>query len=579
MNTYGDKGHIQQSWIKDSFKTYLDEHDISNYILQLNFQLVRGADISSIKYHWNCLLNILFKNEKKYLDTITLICKLVLYTRDIHFGKGERKLSYVLLFELYKINSEVAIMVFENFVKKQPNKTSIGSWKDVKHLADYIYKETDNENHYFILYLIELSNIYLKADYKQIKTIYDLFKDKDEEKIKKYIIDTVDLSLVAKWLPRKSLNNKKYAWLFNKLADSMFKEYFKTIYKNKGKPDFKKLRKAINKSEMNYRKMLSFVNKHLNVVETLQTSHKTDEIDFVKLPSISRERYHKSFLKPTSNQICRNKYKKYITSRKYIDTHKNLYELIRNIIVNKLWLRKPSDLDRIMINKLWKSKKMNIEDMENIPLVDVSQSMNGIPLYNSIALGIFISEHNKHHFKNKLITFGSQPRWINFDDKMDICDKVNHIITNNVNIKSDLYSVFNMFIEIIKKYKLSREELKPYTVTILSDMQVEDNIDIRNPCIYSNIKMMFNVEDIEMPQIIFWNLKFCNGFPISTIHNYTDIVMLSGFNEKILSIFNNKRPFKKEKLGYKDDRNILFEILNNKRYDFVNGEILKIILL
>ena len=39
-------------------------------------------------------------------------------------------------------------------------------------------------------------------------------------------------SMVAKWLP-KSLNNNKYSWLFNKLADNMFKHYFKTIYKIK----------------------------------------------------------------------------------------------------------------------------------------------------------------------------------------------------------------------------------------------------------------------------------------------------------------------------------------------------------
>ena len=42
----------------------------------------------------------------------------------------------------------------------------------------------------------------------------------------------------------------------------------------------KKWYRAVNKSEMNYRKMLSFVNKHLNVVEILQTSHNTNKIDF-----------------------------------------------------------------------------------------------------------------------------------------------------------------------------------------------------------------------------------------------------------------------------------------------------------
>ena len=134
-----------------------------------------------------------------------------------------------------------------------------------------------------------------------------------------------------------------------------------------------------------------------------------------------------------------------------------------------------------------------------------------------------------------------------------------------------------MFIETIKKYKLSKTELKHYTVTILSDMQVEDNIDIKNQCIYSNIKCMFNSEGVEMPQLVFWNLKFYNGFPASIIYNYANILMLSGFSEHILSIFNKQRSLK-EKSKYKYN-NIFFDVLNNKRYDFVNKEILEILLL
>ena len=51
MNTYGDKGHVQQCWVKDSFKMSLNETDIHNYILQLNFQLVRTNNMDLLKYH------------------------------------------------------------------------------------------------------------------------------------------------------------------------------------------------------------------------------------------------------------------------------------------------------------------------------------------------------------------------------------------------------------------------------------------------------------------------------------------------------------------------------------------------
>ena len=52
MNTYGEKGHVQQCWIKDCFKINLNEADIHDYIIQLNFQLVRTNDLQILKYNW-----------------------------------------------------------------------------------------------------------------------------------------------------------------------------------------------------------------------------------------------------------------------------------------------------------------------------------------------------------------------------------------------------------------------------------------------------------------------------------------------------------------------------------------------
>ena len=93
----------------------------------------------------------------------------------------------------------------------------------------------------------------------------------------------------------------------------MFKHYFRTIYTEKNINN-KRWIKAVNKSEMKYRKMLSFVNKHLNVVEILQTSHKTNKIDFTKVPSLAKIRYHRAFLKTRlhpGDVLCSFNYKKY----------------------------------------------------------------------------------------------------------------------------------------------------------------------------------------------------------------------------------------------------------------------------
>ena len=93
--------------------------------------------------------------------------------------------------------------------------------------------------------------------------------------------------------------------------------------------------------------------------------------------------------------------------------------------------------------------------------------------------------------------------------------------------------------------------------------------------------MMFDIAQIDMPQVIFWNLKLHNGFPVSTIHDYTKILMISGFNENQLSIFNSvdTKNIKKDNTKVNRTYNLLFDILNNKRYSVVNKEVVNILLL
>ena len=591
MNTYGEKGHIQQGWIMHNGKTYLSLTDLHQYIHQIYFQLVQGGDMYMLKQNWKNLLNILFHKPVAYIEEIALICKLILHTRDIGFGKGERKLSYMLLLELYNVNKLLGVMVFDYFVKKLPNKTSIGSWKDVKRFADYIVKETGNKEHGFIDYMVKLSNVFLLTDYNEIIRMYTLFHDKDEDSVKKYIERYVELTLVAKWMPRKGRDNRKYSWLFNKLADNAHSHYFKTVYKSKGKVDNKALRKAINKSEMEYRKMVSFVNKHLNVVETLQTSHQTDKIDFSKIPLKAKQQYHRSFLnlnKKTKlthqykRTKCRENYTAYLNSSDNMYSNCYLYEIVKRIVKDKLWDKPHDDLERSVVNKIWNSRKIHINRMENIALVDMSCSMNGTPLFNAIALGIFIAEQNTGEFHNKLMTFGNKPYWITFDEDMDICDKVGYIINNKNNINSDLYSVFDRLIQVVTSNHMHKDKLKPITVTVLSDMQIERNHNLKNYCMYSIINTMFDGAKINKPQFIFWNLKQTNGFPIFTIHNYSDVLMFSGYSEKVLYYFRSKieQPSKDNPPLQEQPRcdMFLFNMLSNKRYDFVNKEIVNILL-
>jgi len=586
MDNYGKKGHIEEEWILDHTMTDdLTRTDIYRYIVQLNFQLVRTDHLLNLKYKWKKLLKQLFASPSTYVNEIIVVCKLVLYTRDIHFGKGERDLSYMMLLTLYEVNAMMAIMLFDYFVKKLPNKTSIGCWKDSKRMAQYILDETDDKKHNLILYIVEVSNVYLKSDHDRITDIYNLFneEDADNEKIKQYIKKYEDLTLAAKWLPRKSCNNHKYGWFFTQLAKNMYGDYFKTIYLKNGKVNQKLFKRALNKCEMNYRKMLSFVNKHLNVVEILQCSHKTNEIDFSKIPVKALNQYHRSFMQThtETHKLCFQNYTKYIDNATHISNHLYLYQIVKKIIEKKLWCFPDNFPEKQLAIKMWNSRKTPIKHMKNIPVIDMSQSMGKVGSYNAIALGVYISEHNTGDFKNNVLLFGNKPRWISLNN-MNICEKVREIVKYNHNVNSDLYGVFNMLIDIVKRTELPIDELKPLTVTILSDMQIEDNSKYERVTrlpFYDNIKSIFRAEGISLPQIVFWNLKHSNGFPISVEND--DIVMFSGFNENVLTQFKSddkhSHLHEKEEDNASEKRNILFNILSNKRYDFIDKEVVDIL--
>jgi hypothetical protein len=109
---------------------------------------------------------------------------------------------------------------------------------------------------------------------------------------------------------------------------------------------------------------------------------------------------------------------------------------VQHIIVNKLWEHSDGDMERLMVDKHWNSKKITIIEMENIAIVDMSQSMNGLPLYNAIVLGIYIAEHNTGSFKDRLITFGNRPQYIKFKENMYLLQEIRGRKANLMKVKN-----------------------------------------------------------------------------------------------------------------------------------------------
>ena len=129
---------------------------------------------------------------------ISLLIRLILYSRDATQGKGERTLTYALLFAMYPYHPAIVLRILTYFVYG-PKHT--GGWVDARRLSEYVYSRTDgNTNHPIIRHAVFMINNHLYMD-KQISTWSDA---------------THYLSTVSRWIPRESSSSSQ--WLFDKLA-------------------------------------------------------------------------------------------------------------------------------------------------------------------------------------------------------------------------------------------------------------------------------------------------------------------------------------------------------------------------
>jgi hypothetical protein len=309
----GEKNHIEYKWSRI---------DMKEQILQLSFQLVRSA---TLKTEFDNIMKELVSTTEDYnpksvrhtveigdrnririLDNsndttiyTSFVVRLLCQTRDIVAGKGEYELSYMMLLSLYDYYPKIAEYVLERFVTSSDSSQPFGSWKDIKYFAYYVkHHHEDGECHKLIDKCIQLVNKQLYTD-SLVST------------------DDANLSLCAKWVPRQGSN--KNGWLFKRLAQDCFKYYY--WMKKEGKTAETRLGR-LNKCYMNYRKMLSQLNKRIDTVQIKQCGNTWSTIDHNRTTSVTVSRNKRAFLNvnkkgemrsPTHDRIlCAENFKKYI---------------------------------------------------------------------------------------------------------------------------------------------------------------------------------------------------------------------------------------------------------------------------
>lgn len=340
-----------------------------------------------------------------------------------------------------------------------------------------------------------------------------------------------------------------------------------------------KTREALGVTPKQYRKMLSALRAKINIVETLMSQNRWDEIEFDKLPSRAGLIYKNAFAR---HDVTKARYEKFIKDETTKVNAGTLYPYDVVHEVTKLWdgrgwyssydLKVPmDDVNRMAINKYWD----NLSDyfrgatLNALAVVDTSGSMTSaysgsiVPMDVAISLGLYCAERAKGPFKNHFISFNSRPKLIETTG-VDFCDKVSRIYKQNLCENTNIEATFDLILNTAKVNRLSQHDL-PENIIVISDMQFDagrncygSNSNTRS--LMENIERKWNAAGYKMPKLVYWNVNASNGGNMP-MQSKDGVTFVSGASPVIFEMV----------LTGKTSIDLMLDKLNSERYKDVHS--------
>ena len=625
----GENGHSEYQWTEVT--------DMKEKIVQFHFQLVRAdkfkMDELAKKFH-EMLRELGFIRETvPENDRIDMICSLYCMlgqTRDIVAGKGEYALSYMMLYELYVYYPEMANYALEQFVLYDVNDSTndtetngqgaftppttnfigdlrspekfvdshpYGSWKDLKYLAAYCKQKSHRYDQTHPVAKLPSELVVEKrsfSDHGLIKKCIELMNQQLRKDMD--CAEDAKLSLCAKWVPREC---SQFGWLFKLLA----KDFYRSAGYLDTAQDSVALQKAEKKCYMEYRRIISGLNKRIDTVQIKQCGRTWVDIDHNKTTSITLSRNKKAFLnmnkkgeqrsKLIDRIDCADNFKKYLadqtTKGKEVkgkrvgmeEFTRQAMELIRNIRDN---IATQDECD--ILNSQWRDNGKQTGALHKmIAMVDTSGSMYGDPLNAAIALGIRVAE--KSVLGKRILTFSATPTWHDLTGLDTFVDMVQETMKASWQMNTNFYAALNLILDTMISNEVPPEDVDGLVLAVFSDMQIdqadstyresrESNNDYTmvsekllttestkgaHSSLQQEIERKYLEAGYKCPHILFWNLRSTDGFPsLSTVKGAS---MLSGFSPALLNLFCEKGV---EALESLTPRSMMMESLAHPRY-------------
>ena len=455
---------------------------------------------------------------KVFFEDPLVATKFVFYVGDVRGGLGERKVFNACIGWLADNKPGIALAVLK-FVPE--------------------YTRWDN-----LIKLVANTNVN--------KTVLDIIKSQlrsDIVNMKKH----KSVSLCAKWMPSINASSKET----KKLAHNICHQ--------------------LGATPRDYRKMLSALRKYIDIVEVKMSSNDWGSIDYTAVPSQANLKYNDAFLRQDTDRR-----RAYLASLQKGETKINASVAQPHEIVRKYDMKYSTKKADVALEEMWKALP-DICVENSLVVRDGSGSMttrvgNGKTscLDVATALAIYCAEHNSEEWKNKFITFSSEPKFVDLSNCKTLRDKLVRCYKEDDCSNTNIEATMKLILRTALKNHCKQEDM-PKNIIIISDMQFDGSRSHRSywssgmcwdESLFDEISREYAKHGYKLPRICFWNVCSRDFNTIPMQKNELGLVLCSGFSTTNMKMFMS---------GKFDPYEILLEQINNKRYDVITEAIHNII--
>lgn len=425
-----------------------------------------------------CFDEVKYLFAKAYLEDRIKALKLLLYTRDIKGGIGERELFRSLI----------------NFITNDE--------KDfVKNLIPYIPQYGRFDDLFALLGT--------KAENEIISYISDvLHQDIENKKLNK------PYSLLAKWMPSLNTSNEESRKIARYLALKLGMSY------------------------KEYRQTLSYLRKNMIVENNLR--EKNYDFKYSSVPSAAMSKYRNAFERNDKERfdeyimdVSSNKEKMNTEVLDVVTFVKrvNLQDNTLSDYYNTTW-------NNLVGNDSIKGRSLVVRDGSG----SMTCGRGGLcPLDIANAMSLLTAARLTGPFKNKFITFSSRPEFVDLSCFTKIEDKLKQLHRYNDCSNTNIEKVFNLIYDIYTKKGFNKEDALD-RIIIISDMQFDqaieyrynENVSSKYKSCYELYKEKFERLGIKAPEIVFWNV--CSYGTVPVRENAEGVKLISGSSKAVIDL-------------------------------------------